>query len=133
MGGQDGFSRDTVEYSEEANTILGGLKFHPGDRWKLGFSLGYTKAEASMGEFDLAADEYVAITPPMWFNWERTPSYSNLDVSRFNGDIELKFDIVKDIWLRFMYRYIDFTDDAPYLYDTSGTAQWATLWVGFKL
>ena len=131
MGGQDGYSRDLLAYDEEVNTLLGGIKIHPAGRWDLGLYLSYTAAQAGLQPFDLPADEFVATHPQSAFNFASTNTHSDLDVSRIDGDLMVKFKFSDDFWMRFNWRYVDYTDDAPYLYDTSGTAQWATIAAGW--
>ena len=48
----------------------------------------------------------------------------------FDGMFKLKF--TEALWMRLWYKYIDFTDDAPYLYDTSGTVHVATVTAGWS-
>ncbi|MGD8440065.1 MAG: MtrB/PioB family outer membrane beta-barrel protein [Holophagae bacterium] len=132
MGGQDGYSRSLLDYNEEASTLLAGLNIHPSDRWRLGFDVGYTAAEAGLDPFELPADDYVARTPPTSFDFSRTHTYSDLDVSRLNLDAMFKYKFTDAFWMRLWYRYVDYTDDAPYLYDTSGSIQWATASVGYS-
>jgi hypothetical protein len=131
MGGQDGYSRDLLTYNEEANTLLGGIKIHPTTRWDLGLSLSYTSAEAGLDPFGLPADDYVATHPQMAFDFSKTYTYSDLDVSRLDGDLMIKYKLSDAMWLRFSWSYVDYTDDAPYLYDTGGSVQWATLAAGW--
>jgi len=131
MGGQDGYSRTMARYSEEANTLLGGFKVHP-NNWTVGVYLGYTQAEGGMAQYDLPADDYVATHPSMSFDFSNSYSYSNLDVSRLEGDLNVKYTFTDGLWLRFGYRLVDYQDDQPYLYDTSGTVQWATFTAGWK-
>lgn len=73
----------------------------------------------------------MATHPQSAFNFTSTNTYSDLDVSRIDGDLMVKFKFSDDFWMRFNWRYVDYTDDAPYLYDTSGTAQWATIAAGW--
>lgn len=131
MGGQDGYSRTMARYSEEANTLLGGIKVRP-NNWTIGLHLGYTQAEGGMAPYELRADDYVATHPSMSFDFANSYTYSNLDVSRIDGDLNLKYTFTEGLWLRFWYRYVDYQDDQPYLYDTSGTVQWATITAGWK-
>jgi hypothetical protein len=131
MGGQDGYSRTLSRYNEESDTVMGGIKIHPGS-WNLGLSLGYTAATAGMDPFELRADDYVATHPSMSFDFSQSHTYSNIDVSRLDGNLHLKYTFNDGLWLRFWYRYVDYTDDDPYLYDTSGTVQWATVSAGWK-
>jgi hypothetical protein len=130
MGGQDGYSRDLLSYNEEANTLLGGFKVHPGS-WEVGLYLSYTSAEAGLDPFDLSAPDYVATHPPTAYDFSSTHTYSDLDVSRLDGDATIKYKFSDAMWVRFNWRYVDYSDDAPYLEDTTGTVQWATLAVGW--
>jgi hypothetical protein len=132
MGGQDGFSRDLLRYTESASTLLAGIKIHPGESWDIGLNVGYTAAEGGMDPFDLPADDYVAITPPMSYDFSKTHTYSNIDVERFNFDTMFKYTFENDVWLRLWYKLVDFDDKDPYLYDTTGRVQWATVSAGYS-
>ena len=85
MGGQDGFSRDILKYNEESNSILAGVKIHPSDSWDLGLNFGYTESTGGMDPFELPADDYVANTPSMSYDFSKSNTYSNIDIDRFNG------------------------------------------------
>jgi len=131
MGGQDGFSRSMLKYNEESNTLMAGLKIHPGENWDLGFNLGYTASEGGIDPFELTADDYVAITPTMSYDFSKTNTYSNIDVNRFNLDAMFKYKFTDDLWMRLWYQYVDFSDNDPYLYNTSGAVQWLTVSAGW--
>ncbi len=132
MGGQDGYSRDLLKYNETSNSILGGVKIRPGDHWDLGLNVTYTASEGGLDPFDLPADDYVAITPPMSYDFSKSHTYSNIDVDRLNFDAMLKYKINEDLWLRLWYQLADFDDKDPYLYDTTGMVQWATVTAGWS-
>lgn len=132
MGGQDGYSRNVLNYNETSNSILAGIKIHPGDSWDLGLNVTYTESEGGLDPFELPADDYVAITPPMSYDFTKSNTYSNIDVNRFNFDAMLKYKFDNDIWLRFWYQLADFDDNDPYLYDTTGMVQWATVTAGWS-
>ena len=132
MGGQDGYSRDLLAYNEESNSLLAGIKIKPSDRVGLGLDLGYTASEGGLDPFDLPADDYVAITPSMSFDFSKSHTYSTIDVNRFNVDATVKVKFTDKMWMRLWYKYIDFTDDDPYLYDTSGSVQLATISAGLS-
>jgi hypothetical protein len=132
MGGQDGFSRDLLKYNETSNSLLAGVKIHPGERWDLGFNLGYTASEGGLDPFDLPADDYVAITPPMSYDFSNSHNNSTIDVERFNLDAMFKYKFTDDIWMRLWYKLVDFDDKDPYLYDTTGAVQWATVTAGWS-
>jgi hypothetical protein len=124
MGGQDGYSRDMLNYTSESNTLMAGLKFKKMDKMELGLDLSWMQAEAGLAPFDLSADDYVETHPPMAYDFSETHTYSNLDSTRVDADVWAKFFFTENLWLRLRYHYIDYTDDAPYLYDTSGTYQY---------
>ena len=132
MGGQDGYSDDQVSYDEESNSLLAGVKIHASKRWGLGFNVGYTVSESGMNQFDLPADDYVAITPPTSYDFSKSHTYSQIDVNRLNFDAMFKLKFTDDLWMRLWYNIVDFTDDSPYLYDTTGTVQIATITAGWS-
>jgi len=132
MGGQDGFSRSILKYNETSNSILAGIKIHPGNSWDLGLNMTYTASEGGLDPFELSADDYVAVTPPMSYDFSKSNTYSNIDIDRFNFDAMLKYKFDNDIWLRFWYQIADFNDNDPYLYDTTGMVQWATVTAGWS-
>lgn len=131
MGGQDGFSRDVAAYNSESNTLMAGLKFGSEDTMQLGVDLSWMQAEAGLAPFDLPADDYVAITPPMSYDFSNSHTYSDLDMTRLDADLWARFQFGSNLWLRLRYHYVDFSDDAPYMYDTSGKYQYAAAAVGW--
>ena len=132
MGGQDGYSRNMLAYDENANSVLAGVTIHPSEDWDLGLNVGYTKAEGGLSPFELRADDYVARTPSMSFDFTQSNTYSDIDVDRFNLDAMFKYKFTQDLWLRLWYKYVDYSDQDPYLYDTSGAIQWATISAGWS-
>jgi hypothetical protein len=132
MGGQDGFSRSILKYNETSNSILAGVKIHPGNNWDLGLNMTYTGSEGGLDPFELPADDYVANTPSMSYDFSKSNTYSNIDVDRFNFDAMLKYKFDNEVWLRFWYQIADFNDNDPYLYDTTGMVQWATVTAGWS-
>lgn len=131
MGGQDGFSRNVLDYSSDMNALMAGFQYHAKDKMELGIDFGWTQSEASLAPFELPADDYVATHPTMSFDFTNTYTNSNLDSTRIDADLWAKFFFGNNIWLRLRYHYVDYQDDAPYLYDTSGKYQYATAAVGW--
>ncbi len=131
MGGQDGYSRDMLDYTSESNTVMAGLKYDKKDKLELGLDLSWMQAEAGLAPFDLSADDYVATHPPMSYDFSVTNTYSDLDSTRIDADLWAKYFFRSNFWLRLRYHYVDYADDAPYLYDTSGTYQFAAASVGW--
>ena len=130
MGGQDGFTRSPLSYDISSDTFMAGITLRPSDRIKLGAHLTYNDATSGLDQFELTADEYEARTPSMSFDFDESHTYSDLDTSRLEGQLEARYSINDSFWLGGWYRYIVFTDDAPYLEDTTGTVQLITAAVG---
>lgn len=131
MGGQDGFSRDLLAYATESNVLMGGVTVHPSERWDLGLHLVWTASEAGLDPFDLPADDYVAITPPTVFDFSQTHTFSDLDTTRVDGELSAKYHFSDTFRLYGAWRYADFSDDAPYLEDTSGSFNMYTFAFGW--
>jgi len=130
MGGQDGFSRDMLDYSSDSNTLMVGLKYQAKNKTEFGIDFSWMQTEAALAPFDLSADDYVATHPPMAYDFSTSHLNSDIDNTRLDADLWAKFSLGTKWWLRLRYHYVDFQDDAPYLYDTSGTYQYATAAVG---
>lgn len=77
-------------------------------------------ADEAMNPYDFSAPSFTARVPSMPYDFSQTWSYSDLDVSRFDGSLEASYQVRPRVTLRGRYRYVDYADDAPYLYDTSG-------------
>ena len=131
MGGQDGFSRNVLDYSSEMNSLMAGLQYQVKDKMELGIDFGLTQSEAALAPFELPAPDYVETHPTMSFDFSQTHTNSDLDSTRIDADLWAKFWFKENIWLRLRYHYVDFQDDAPYLYDTSGKYQFASAAVGW--
>ena len=130
MGGQAGFSRDMLDYNTDSNTLMAGLKYQMKNKTEFGLDLSWMRAEAALAPFDLPADDYVAITPTMSYDFSLSHLNSDIDNTRIDADLWAKVWFNSKWWLRLRYHYVDFQDDAPYMYDTSGTYQYATAAVG---
>ena len=74
MGGQDGYSRDMLNYTSESNTLMAGVKYGKKDKMELGLDLSWMQAEAGLAPFDLSADDYVATHPPMSYDFSTSPT-----------------------------------------------------------
>ena len=131
MGGQDGYSRNVLDYASESNTLMAGAKYGKQDSMEFGVDLSWMQAEAGLAPFQLPADDFVATHPLMSFDFSQTNTYSDLDNTRIDAEIWAKFRFRDDLWLRLRYHWVDFQDDAPYLYDTSGSYQYAAAAVGW--
>ena len=131
MGGQDGYSRDMLDYSSESNSLMAGLKYKKKDKLELGLDVSWMKAEAGLDPFDLSADDYVESHPVMSYDFSQTNTNSDLDSTRIDADLWAKFWFRSNLWVRLRYHMVDYTDDAPYLYDTSGKFQYLAAALGW--
>lgn len=123
MGGQAGFSRDLLNYNSETNTFMAGFKYGTDKKFEIGADLSWMATTAALDPFDLPADDYVAITPPMSYDFSQSHTYSDIDNTRLDAFLWAKIWFKERMWLRLRYHLVDFADDAPYLYDTTGQYQ----------
>lgn len=131
MGGQDGYSRDLLDYNSQSNTLMAGLRYGAESKLQLGLDLSWMQAEAGLAPFDLPAPDFVATHPPTIFDFTTSHTYSDLDSTRIDTDLWAKYWFRPNLWLRLRYHYVDYSDDAPYMYDTSGTYQYAAAALGY--
>ena len=112
---------------------MGGLKFQITESLKIGFDLAYVNATAGMSQFRFTkAEDWAAPKPMQNYDMSKVHTYSDLDNTRFESDVWAKFGFGKDFFLYGDWRYVDYADDAPYLYDTAGTISWYTLSLGWS-
>jgi len=131
MGGQDGYARDPLSYDIGSDSLFAGLKFKPAERLSLGLSGGYTASDAAIRPFDLSAPDFVATHPATAFDFSQSHTYSDLDITRLDAEADVTYKVGEKSWLSLRYRYADLEDDAPYLYDTSGSFDLYTLAFGW--
>jgi len=112
---------------------MGGLKFKVTEVFKIGFDLAYVNATAGMSQFRFeTAEAWAAAKPNQNYDMHLVNTYSDLDTTRLESDLWAKFTFFKSAFLYADWRYVDYTDDAPYLYDTSGEISWYTLSLGWS-
>jgi len=116
-----------LSYGSSSDVIMAGVSLHPSKRLDLGVHLVWTSSKAELDPFSLAAPDYVARVPSMIYDFSQTPSYSRLDTSRVDGQLEATYHVSDAFRVFGSWRYADFQDDAPYLYDTTGSVQFLTL------
>lgn len=110
---------------------MGGLKFKVTDVFKFGFDLAYVNATAGMSQFRFTtAEQWAAPKPNQNYDMSRVHTYSDLDTTRFESDLWAKFTFFKSAFLYADWRYVDYTDDAPFLYDTSGSIDYWNVGLG---
>ncbi len=130
MGGQDGFSRDMLDYNSESNTFMAGVKYKNSKKLELGIDFTWMEAKAALAPFDLSADDYVETHPPMSYDFSQSHTYSDINSTRTDVELWGTFRFATDWWVRLRYHMVDYKDDAPYLYDTSGSYTFAAAALG---
>lgn len=110
-----------TDYETKTHVVSAGFNLHPAPKFDLGVSFNWALARASMGRLGLAADPaFLAKVTGMSYDFTSTPSFSDLDTANVDLLADATYRVNEQLFLRGAYRFIDFTDDAPYLYDTSG-------------
>ena len=73
-----------------------------------------------MGNFDLSRPDFTERSPNYWWDFSRTPEWSNLDLDGIDTGIDLKYRFTRNVFARGAYRYVKYDDGDPYLYDLTG-------------
>jgi len=111
-----------LSYDTTYNTALGGIKFKPIEKFDSGLDLVWNSADAGLDPFRMPKGEaFAANKPNQSFDFSQTNTYSDLDTERWNFHIYGRLFFKENFWLYGGYEYLDYADNAPYLYDTSGT------------
>ncbi len=132
LSGQFGSAISQLEYESTSDTLSAGLTYKPSTRVELGVDGVWNDADAAIESFDFSVPaEFLAANPNMSYDFAVTYLNSDLDVSRFELGVHGRFDVAESLGIIAGYRYLDFEDDAPYLYDTSGSVSLYSLGVGW--
>ena len=132
LSGQFGSAISQIEYESNSNTLSAGFAYKPTAKVKLGVDGVWNDADAAMESFDfIVPPEFLAANPNMSYDFTSTYLNSDLDVSRFELGVHGRYDVAERFGIVAGYRYLDFEDDAPYLYDTSGSVSLYSLGVGW--
>lgn len=122
-----------MEYGSSSTTLLAGLQLQPIERLELDLSIAWNQADAALAPFTLTAPaDYLARNPNQSFDFSNTWSYSDLDLSRLEGAISLRYAITGRLSIQGEYRYVDVQDDAPYLEDLSGSVDFWSVGLGWR-
>ncbi len=109
-----------LRYDTRGNVLTAGLNLRPADRLDVSFQANYADATAAMDPFDLSRPDFTARFPAMQWDFSQTPGYSDLDVRSVDAWLDARYRLTERAFVRGAYRYVDFDDQAPYLYDTTG-------------
>ena len=133
LSGQFGSAAGQIEYESTSNTLSAGFVYKPSTKVEIGFDGVWNDADAAFESIELAVPaEFLAANPNMSYDFTETYRNSDLDVSRLELGVHGRFDIAARWHLIAGYRYLDFEDDAPYLYDTSGSVSLYSLGMGWS-
>lgn len=99
---------------------MAGVNLRPAKPLTVALLASYTASDFAMDPMTLNGGDFAATRDLQPYDYSLTHTFSDLDVSRFDGSAELRYQISKMFTVRGLYRYVDYKDDAPYLYDTTG-------------
>jgi hypothetical protein len=121
MGGQDGYGRDLLTYDTDSDTLMAGVHVKPTERFGLGLHFSWTESEAGMRQLEIDGGEYLDTHPTVVYDFSNSHTYSALDLSRREGSISAGYKVNETVNVKLKYHWINFDDNEPYLYDTSGS------------
>jgi len=125
-------ANSVTDYESKTHVVSAGFNVHPAPQFDLGVSLNWALARASMGRVGLSADPaFLAKVVGMDYNFTSTPSFSDLDTTNVDFLADATYRVSQSVFVRGSYRYVDYSDDAPYLYDTSGKNNLVYLGLGW--
>lgn len=102
---------------------MAGVNLRPAKPVTVSLVASYTASDFAMDPLTLNGGDFAAHHDLQPYDYSLTHTFSDLDLSRFDGTAELRYQLTKAFSLRGLYRYVDYQDDAPYLYDTTGKVQ----------
>lgn len=102
---------------------MAGVNLRPAKPVTVSLVASYTASDFAMDPLTLNGGDFAAHHDIQPYDYSLTHTFSDLDLSRFDGTAELRYQLTKTFSLRGLYRYVDYQDDAPYLYDTTGKVQ----------
>ena len=88
----------------------------------------WNDADAALEAFDFGVTPFGFMS----YDFSLTHTNSDLDVSRLELGIHGRFAVGEQASIVAGYRWADFEDDAPYLYDTSGSVSIYSLGVAWS-
>ena len=79
-----------------------------------------------------AGEAFAAARPNQSFDFSTTYLNSDLDTRLAEVGAQARFTVKQGLYLTGSYRYLDFEDDAPYLSNLSGSADYFGFGVGWE-
>ena len=92
----------------------------------------WNSAQAALAPFRfLDGEAFAAARPNQSYDFSATHTHSDLDTTFVEIGLKAKYRVGERTFLTGGYRYLDFDDASPYLYDTSGSADFYSIGVGW--
>ncbi len=121
-----------MSYETTINTLLGGFKIKPSERFHLTVDLAWNDAEAAMGSFRFPAGEAFGVPRPnQSYDFAETHLYSDLSSTFIEAGLQARYEVKSSLYLTGGYRHLDFEDDAPYLLNGTGSADFYNFGIGW--
>lgn len=112
---------------------MGGIQIQPVERLELALDGVWTTSDAGLDPFDLVVPAgYLAANPNQAYDFSLTHLASDLEVSRLELGVNAVYQVTDRAWVTAGYRYLDYQDDAPYVTDTTGQADFYWLRLGWS-
>ncbi len=118
-----------MEYENNDSTFMAGLTIKPSEALEIGFDAVYSNADGSLEQFtfDGVPADFLANRPNQSYDFTHAHTYSDLDVTRLELALTFNYAFNETMSLWGGYRYIDLEDDAPYLYEVTGSVDFYSL------
>ena len=110
--------------------MIAGVNLQPTEPFGIDLEVAWNSADAAFQQFDYFVDPGL-MNPNQSYDFNQTHLNSDLDLSRFEASAELQYRFKDSFWLGGTYRWIDFSDDAPYRGDVTGDISLYSLSLGW--
>jgi hypothetical protein len=110
-----------MKYEDDNNILTAGLNLRGSEKLDFALAFSWMNSKATMLPFSVTiTPEFAALVPKDTYDYQDTDGYSDIDVSRVYADLTARYRLNARTGLRGWYRYVNYSDEAPILYDTTG-------------
>ena len=112
-----------MEYNTDVHTLLLSADFEASEKLRFNGGIIFNWGEAEMDNLSAAYNEG---TPPVNFGFDHALAFavwednSDLDIEEIEYYLGCTYDFNERLTINLNASYTDYSDDEPYLYDTSG-------------
>lgn len=107
--------------------MLGGIEWKPTEKFELGIDAVWATGDGTLDPFTLSVPaDYLERNPNQSFDFSLTNTNSDLDFTRVELGLSLRYEFREAMAFWGGYRHVDYDDDSPYLYDTTGSIDYVT-------